>query len=147
MLHNARVWLYAAGGWLILAGLAHVAWHVWAYGLERAMIGQSAFAIGAMKQALSTDPLSPSLWGQFRSFSLGFGLLLLFAGCIDGVLAWTRAPRATIATFALFGTVFWTVAFLSFASMEPVIQPLTATAVAVPMHGIAWLTATHGRED
>ena len=146
MLHNARVWLYAAGGWLILAGLAHLAWHVWAYGLEQAMVGQSAFAMGAMKQALSTDPLRPSLWGQFRSFSLGFGLLLLFAGSIDAVLAWTRAPRATVASFTLFSTVFWTVAFLGFASMEPVIQTIAVSAVAVPMHGIAWLTATHGTE-
>lgn len=146
MLHNWRVWLYAAGGWLILAGIAHLGWHVWAYVMEQGMIGQTEFAMSAMKQALSTDPLQPSLWGQFRVFSASFGLLLLFAGCIDVVLAWTRAPRATTASFALFGTLFWTVAFLVFVAIDPVIQPILVSAVAVPMHTIAWLTATHGKE-
>jgi len=146
MLNNSRVWLYAAGGWLILGGVAHLGWHVWAYVMEQAMVGQSEFAMGAMKQALSTDPLRPSLWGQFRVFSASFGLMLLFAGCIDIVLAWTRAPLAMIASLSLLGTVFWTMAFLVFVAIDPVIQPILVSAVAVPMHTIAWLTATHGRE-
>lgn len=141
MLRNPRVWLYAAGGWLIVAGLAHTAAHVWTFVLENGMIGLREFAMNAMKQAQSTDPLRPSLWRTFRMFSISFGLLLLFAGFADVLLAWTKAPPRTLGAFALFGTVFWALAFVPFAFIDPVIQPIMIVAVAVPLHAIAYVTA------
>ncbi len=141
MLRNPRVWLVAAGGWLVLAGLAHAAAHVWYFVLENDMVGMREFAVDAMKQAESLDPLRPSLWRQFRAFSTGFGLLFVFAGVVDLVLWWSAAPLPTLRTFALASTLFWTVAFGLFALVDPVIQALLITAVAVPMHGIAFLTS------
>jgi hypothetical protein len=102
MLRNPRVWLYVAGGWLILTGLAHTGAHVWTFVLENGMVGLREFAMNAMKQAQSTDPLSPSLWRLMRTFSLSFSLLLLFVGSANILLAWTHAPARTLSAFSLF---------------------------------------------
>lgn len=142
MLRSPRVWLYAAGGWLIVTGLAHLSAHVWTFVLENGMVGQRDFAMNAMRQALSTDPLQPSMWRLFKSFSVSFGLLLIFAGAVDVVLAWTGAAPRTLRAFALLGTVFWTLAFVPYAFLDPVLQPILVALVAVPLHGIAFLTAS-----
>ncbi len=147
MLRNPRVWLYAAGGWLILAGLAHLGAHVGTFVLERGVVGQREFAMNAMKQAFSTDPLQPSMWQVFRSFSASFGLLLLFAGAVDVALAWTRAAARTIRSIALLATVFWTLAFVPYAFVNPVIQPIVVALIAVPLHGIAFLSAMAEEEE
>ena len=141
MLRNPRVWLYAAGGWLILTGLTHTGAHVWTFVLENGMVGLREFAMNAMKQAQSADPLSPSLWRLMRTFSVSFSLLLLFVGSANILLAWTRAPARTLRVFSLFCTVFWTIAFVPFAFIDPVIQPIIVSAVAVPLHALAYLTA------
>ena len=142
MLRNPRVWLYAAGCWLILTGLAHTAVHVWTLVMEEGMIGQTEFAMNAMKQAFSQEPLRPSMWRLYRVFSASFGLMLLFAGAADVLLAWTNAAPRTLKTFALFGTIFWTLAFIPYGFVDPVIQPIVIVTVAVPLHGIAYLTAS-----
>jgi hypothetical protein len=142
MLRNPRVWLYAAGGWLILTGLTHTAAHVWTFVLENGIVGVREFAMNAMKQAQSTDPLSPSLWRLMRTFSLSFSLLLFFVGSANIILPWTRAPARTLSAFSLFCTVFWTIAFVPFAFIDPVIQPIIVSVVAVPLHALAYLTAS-----
>ena len=142
LLRSPRVWLGVAGGWLILAGVAHTGSHIWTFVLEQGMVGQREFAMNAMKQAFSLDPLQPSMWSLFRSFSVSFGLLLLFSGTVDVVLAWTNAEPRTLRTFALLGTLFWTLSFIPYAFIDPVIQPIVIVVVAVPLHGIAYLTAT-----
>lgn len=142
MLRNPRVWLYVAGGWLIVSGLAHTAAHVWTFVLENGMVGLREFAMQAMKQAQSPDPLRPSLWRQFRMFSVAFSLLLFFTGTVDVLLARSVANRKTLRSFALLGTVFWTIAFVPFAFVDPVIQAITVSAVAVPLHALAYLTAS-----
>lgn len=141
MLRNPRIWLYAAGGWLIVAGVAHMVAHVWTFVLENGMVGQRDFAMNAMLQTLSTDPLQPSMWRIFKSFSVSFGLLLVFAGAVDVVLAWTDAAARTLRACSLLGTVFWTLAFIPYAFIDPVIQPILVAIVAVPLHGIAFVTA------
>ncbi len=143
MLRNPRVWMYAAGLWLVLTGLAHATAHVWSFVLEHEMYGMREFAMNAMKQAQSTEPLRPSMWRQFRAMSMGFGLLLLFAGAVDILLARTDAPHRTVAAFALFATAFWTAAFGLFAFVEPVLQGVLVCVVAVPLHAIAYTTAEH----
>lgn len=142
MLSNPRTWLYVAGGWLIVAGLAHFAAHTWTVVLENGMVGLRDFAMNAMKQARSPDPLQPSLWRQFRLFSVSFGLLLIFSGSVNVVLAWTRAPRTVVQAVTLFSTIFWTVAFVPFAFIDPVIQPIVIAAIAVPLHAIVYVTAS-----
>lgn len=142
MLRSPRVWLWAAGGWLVVAGLSHAAIHLWTFVLENGMVGLLDFAMNAAKQAQSPDLLRPSLWRQFRAFSASLAFLLLFAGGIDMVLAQTRAPAPVVRTLALFQTVFWTGAFGVFAFLDPVILPLLASVVAVPMHAIAYMTAS-----
>lgn len=147
MLRNPRLWLYVAGGWLLVAGAAHIALHVWGLVLEHGYgAGLRGFAMNAMKQAQSPDPLRPSLWRQFRAFSAAFGLLLVFAGGADLVLAAIPTPLRVIRAFTLFATVFWTVAFVPFALIDPVIQPMTVAIVAVPLHAIAYLTASMTEE-
>ncbi len=141
MLRSPRVWLVAAGGWLLLAALAHSAAHVWYYVLENDLVGMREFAVDAMKQAQSLEPLRPSLWRQFRAFSIGFGLLFWFAGAGNLLLWWTRVPADALRIFTLLATVFWTLAFGLFAFVDPVIQPMLVAGVAVPLHGIAFLTA------
>ena len=141
MLRNPRVWMYAAGGWLLLAGVAHGTAHVWMFVLENEFYGLRDFAMNAMKQAESLDPLRPSMWRQFRMFSVGFGLLFGFAGVVDILLVWTGASSRTMRAFALFATAFWTVAFSLFAFVEPVLQAILVSAVAVPLHAIAYITA------
>jgi hypothetical protein len=135
--------MYAAGIWLVLAGVAHTTAHVWSLVLENEMYGMREFAMNAMKQAQSTEPLRPTMWRHFRAMSMAFGLLLLFAGIADIVLAWTRAPDRTLAAFALVATAFWTVAFGLFAFVEPVLQGILVCVVAVPLHAIAYTTADH----
>jgi hypothetical protein len=142
MLRNPRVWLYAAGGWLIVTGLAHLGGHVWGFVLENGMVGQREFAMRAMKQAFSTDPLQPSLWRLMRALNAAFGLFLIFAGTVDVLLGWLDAPPRIKTAFTLFGTLFWTCTFTLFAFVDPVIQPLVIAMVAVPLHGIAWVTAS-----
>lgn len=98
--------------------------------------------MNAMKQAFSQDPLQPSMWRLFRSFSVSFGLMLVFAGGVDVLLAWTNAELRTMRTFALMGTLFWTLSFIPYAFIDPVVQPIVIAIVAVPLHGIAYLTAS-----
>src|SRR5690554_966140 len=142
MLRNPRVWAYAAGWWLIVAGLVQLASHVWGVHLEPAMLGQREFAMEAMKQAFGLEPLRPSLWRVHRMLGTSVGLLLVFAGLVPTVLAFSGAPGRVLASCALLGTVFWTVAFGYYAFVDPVILPLLAAGGAVPLHGILWLTAT-----
>lgn len=142
MLRSPRMWLWVAGGWLILGGLAHLGIHVWGFVLENDTAGGlRAFAMDAMKQARSPDPLRPSMWRQFRLYSASLALLFLFAGLVDVILVALAAPRRVVASVTLLQTVFWTVAFIPFAFVDPVLQPLAVVAVAVPLHGIAYLTA------
>ena len=147
MLRNPRVWMYAAGTWLVLTAIAHGIAHVWSFVMENEMYGMREFAMNAMKQAQSTEPLRPSLWRQFRAMSMGFGLLLLFAGMVDIVLAWTGAANRTLAAFSLLATAFWTVAFGLFAFVEPVLQGVLVCVVAVPLHAIAYTTAEQAARE
>lgn len=140
MLRNPRVWFYAAGGWLLLCAAAHATAHVWLFVLENEFYGLREFAMNAMKQAESPDPLRPSLWRHFRMFSVGFGLLMAFAGLTDLLLARPGVDDEIRRLFALMSTVFWTVAFGLFAFVDPVLQALLVAAVAVPLHGIAYVT-------
>lgn len=142
MLRNPRVWAFAAGGWLVLMGLAQLGLHVWGVALEQAMVGQRAFAMEAMKQAFFLEPLQPSLWRRHRMLSVSLGLFYLFAGSIPCILAWLRVEARVLSTVALFGTVFWTLTFVPYAFFDPVALPLATAAMAVPLHGTAWLTAT-----
>jgi hypothetical protein len=135
LLRNPRVWLWAAGLWLLLGALAHGAAHIWMFVMEQGFFGMREFAMNAMKQADSFDPLRPSLWRQFRMFSL------------DVVLAQTRASASVIRPVALLGTVFWTVAFGLFAFVDPVLQAILVAAVAVPLHAIAYVTAEQEARD
>jgi len=146
LIRSPRFWLYTAGAWLIALGLAHMAAHVWTFVLENGIGGLREFAMNAMKQANSSDPLTPSMWRLFRMLSVSFGLLLIFAGAANVVLAWSGAPLRTLRVFALFGTVFWTLAFIPFAFVDPVIQPIVAAVVAVPLHAIAYVTAAAAEE-
>lgn len=146
MLRNPRVWLYASGGWLIFAGIGHLGYHFWWVMLEHGMVGQREFAMNAMKQTFSLEPLEPSMWRVFRMLSANFGLMLIFAGAIDVILAWTNAAARTMRSIALFGTAFWTVAFIAVAFVDPVTEPLLVSIVAVPMHGIAYLLANESAE-
>jgi hypothetical protein len=147
LLRNPRVWLWAAGLWLLLGALAHGAAHVWMFVMEQGFFGMREFAMNAMKQADSFDPLRPSLWRQFRMFSISFGLLLVFTGALDVVLAQTRASASVIRPVALLGTVFWTAAFGLFAFVDPVLQAILVAAVAVPLHAIAYVTAEQEARD
>ncbi len=142
MLRNPRIWAFAAGGWLVLMGLAQLALHVWGVALEHAMVGQRAFAMEAMKQAFFLEPLQPSLWRRHRMLSVSLGLFYVFAGFVPCALAWLRVEARVLSTLALFGTVFWTLTFVPYAFFDPVALPLATAAIAVPLHGTAWLTAT-----
>ena len=142
MIHNPRFWLTVAGLWLIAAGCAHTAMHVWTFVLENGIGGLREFAVNAMKQAQSPDPLMPSMWRQFRMYSASFGLLLFFAGSINLLFARPDIPRSFQANVALLGTVFWTIAFIPYAFVDPVIQSIVVAFIAVPLHAIAYLTAT-----
>lgn len=147
MLRSPRFWLSIAGGWLVFAALAHTAAHVWFLVLENGMLGLREFTMNAMKQARSPDPLTPSMWREFRNYSSAFGLLLFFAGCADLLVARMDAPSRVRADFALYGTVFWTIAFIPWAFVDPVIQPLTVAIVAVPLHAIAYLVSMIEAEE
>lgn len=147
MLRNPRVWAFAAGGWLVLMGLAQLGLHVWGVALEHAMVGQRAFAMEAMKQAFFLEPLQPSLWRRHRMLSVSLGLFYVFAGAVPCVLAWLRVEPRVLSTMALFGTVFWTLTFVPYAFFDPVALPLITAAIAVPLHGTAWLTATLRRME
>jgi len=147
VLNNPRAWLRIAGGWLLLTGLAHLAAHTWGFVLENGMVGLREFAMNAMQQARSLDPLTPSLWRQFRLFSVSFGLLLLFAGAVNFLIASKSTGIETIRNYGLFATVFWTAAFIPFAFIDPVIQAIVVAVVAVPLHGIAYLTASQQAES
>jgi hypothetical protein len=142
VLRSPRFWLGVAGVWLVAAGLAHLVFHIWAYVLGNGVGGMREFAVAAMKQAQSPNPLRPSLWQQFRLFSVSFGLLQVFAGSANLVLAGSRPSNASLRAFALFATMFWTLTFVPFAFIDPVIQGLVVAMVAVPLHAIAYLTAT-----
>ncbi len=134
-------WLRTAGAWLLLAGLAHLGGHYWSLVLEHGSVGLREFAMTAMRQARSPDPLNPSMWRQFRLYSATLGMLLIFAGSVAVVLAAKSTPTATMRRYALTATVFWTAYFLLCVFVNPVIQPLVIAAVAVPLHGAAYLTA------
>ena len=139
--------MYAAGGWLLLCAAAHATAHIWLFVLENEFYGLREFAMNAMKQAESPDPMRPSLWRQFRMFSVGFGLLLAFTGLTTVLMAGERTTGETRRSFALLSTVFWTVAFGLFAFVDPVLQALLVSAVAVPLYGIAHVTAERATED
>lgn len=124
MLRNPRFWLAVAGSWLVVSGLAHTMYHVWTFVLENGVGGLREFAMNAMKQARSPDPLTPSMWRQFRMFSVSFGLLLFFSGGMNLLLSRITVSRAVLAHVALFGTLFWTIAFIPFAFVDPVIQSI-----------------------
>lgn len=141
MLRKPRTWLFAAGFWLIAAGLAHLGSHVWTYVLGNGMDGQRDFAMRAMKQSFSLDLLRPSLWRTFLAMSVSMALLFLFAGCVTVLLGWIRPPLRVLSGYALFSTVFWTVAFSAWLFVDPVIQPVLAAGVVVPVFGLAWMTA------
>ena len=142
VLRSSRLWLYVAGGWLILGAVAHLGYHVWGLVLENDVSGGlRAFAMQAMKQAQSPDPLRPSLWRVFRLFSVSLGLLWLFAGIIDLVAAFGDVPDRVRSMLSLTQTIFWTLAFVPFAFVDPVIQPMIVVGLAVPLHGIAYITA------
>jgi len=143
MLRSPRVWLYAAGGWLVLMGLVHTGVHVWTFVLENGLVGQREFAMNAMKQAYSLEPLQPTMWTTLRAFSVSFALLLLFSGSVCILLAWNGSSARVLRSYALLGTVFWTAAFIPFAFVDPVIQPIVIAVIAVPLHALAWLTADH----
>jgi hypothetical protein len=117
--------------------------HVWGVALEHAMVGQRGFAMEAMKQAFFLEPLQPSLWRRHRMLSVSLGRFFAFAGAVPCLLAWTRADDRILATMALFGTVFWTLTFVPYAFFDPVALPLVTVALAVPLHGTIWLTATY----
>jgi len=142
MLRNPRFWLAVAGAWLIVTGLAHTTGHVWTFVLENGIGGLREFAMNAMKQARSPDPLTPSMWRQFRMFSVSFSLLLFFTGGLNILISRIEAPRRVLAHVALFGTVFWTLAFIPFAFVDPVIQSIVVAFIAVPLHAIAYVAAT-----
>lgn len=142
-LRNPRVWCFAAGGWLVAMGLVQLGLHVWGVVFEHAMVGQRGFAMEAMKQAFSLEPLQPSLWRRHRMLSVSLGLFYVFAGAIPCLLAWMRAEPRVLAATTLFGTVFWTLTFVPYAFLDPVALPLATAAVAVPLHGTAWLAATY----
>ena len=57
-------------------------------------------------------------------FSVSFGLFFFFAGSVNVLLAWNSAPVRLVRTYALFATAFWTIAFVPFAFVDPVAQPL-----------------------
>lgn len=142
------MWLYVAGGWLVVGGLAHLGYHTWAFVLEnRTAAGLWEFAMNAMKQATSPDLLRPSMWSLFRIYGVGLGLLWLFAGTVDLVLAFSETPTRLLATLSFVQTAFWTLAFVPFGFMEPVAGPLAVVAIAVPLHGIAYLTASMDGRD
>lgn len=142
MLRNPRFWLAVAGAWLIVTGLAHTTAHVWTFVLENGIGGLREFAMNAMKQARSPDPLMPSMWRQFRMFSVSFSLLLFGTGGMNLLFSRIEAPRRVLAHVALFGTVFWTIAFIPFAFVDPVIQSIVVAFIAVPLHAIAYVAAT-----
>ena len=125
--------------------------YVWTLVLENGMEGQRAFAMNAMRQAFTDDPLGPTLWRTFRAYSLVLGLLLIFAGSVDVVLAAVRAPPATMRAIGLLATLFWTVTFVPIAFVDPVSIPLVACLLSVPLHGLAFFTADYevrtGRAD
>ena len=141
MLRSPRAWLYAAGGWLVLMGLVHTGVHVWMFVLENGLVGQREFAMKAMKQAYSLEPLQPTMWTTFRAFSVSFSLLLLFSGSVGVMLSWIGSSPRVLRSYALLGTVFWTAAFVPFAFVDPVILPIVIAMIAVPLHALAWLTA------
>ena len=140
MLRSPRAWLWVAGGWLILGGLSHLTWHVWGLVLENeTAAGLREFAMNAMKQAQSPDPLRPSMWSSYRLFSVSTGMLWILGGLLDVVFVTVDAPRRILGVLALVQTVFWTVAFAAYAFLDPLIQPLLVVAGAVPLHGIAYM--------
>ncbi|MEM7415255.1 MAG: hypothetical protein AAF389_07150 [Gemmatimonadota bacterium] len=141
MLRDARSWLRLAGAWLILAGLTQMGWHVWRLVLENGMIGLLEFAANAMRQARSLDPMRPTLWSQFRLFSVGLGLLYLFAGAVNLLLATADTDEGLLRRYALFATGFWTLAFVPFTLVDPIVQAWVVAAFAVPLHGSAVLVS------
>lgn len=84
------------------------------------------------------------MWLQFRMYSVSFGLMLFLAGSIDLLFARSDVPRRFQANIALLGTVFWTIAFIPYAFVDPVIQSIVVAFIAVPLHAIAYLTASVG---
>lgn len=126
-----------------MGALGHLGWHVWGVVLEHdTAAGLREFAMNAMKQARSLDPLQPSMWRVHRLYSLSLALLWLLGALVDLVFTAIRAPRRVLASLALLQTLFWTLAFIPFAFVDPVIQPLIFVGGAVPLHGIAYLTLT-----
>lgn len=142
-MRNPRFWCGAAGAWLLLMGVAQFVLHVWGVALEHAMIGQQDFAMQAMKQAFSLEPLQPSLWRRHRMLSASLGFFFVFAGAVPLLLTALRSDDRTVAAFSLLGTVVWTGAFVAYAFYDPVALPLVTAAMAVPLHGTAWLAATY----
>lgn len=143
MLLKPAFWLRVAAGWLLLCGVAHLAGHYWSLVLENGSVGMREFAMTTMRQVRSPDPLNPSMWRQFRLYSATLGLLLLFSGTVNWMLSARGTQISTMRRYALTATVFWTAYCMLCVFMEPVIQPLVIAAVAVPLHGAAFLTASY----
>lgn len=142
MLRSPRLWLGVAGGWLAFAGLGHLGYHVWGVVLENDFAGGlREFGMQAMKQAQSPDPLRPSMWRVYRVYSVSLAFLFLLGGLVDFTAARSAVPHSVKSSLALLQTIFWTAAFVPFALVDPVIQPLMVVAMAVPLHGIAYITA------
>jgi hypothetical protein len=72
--------------------------------------------------------------------------MLFLAGSINLLFARSDIPRRFQANVALLGTVFWTIAFIPYAFVDPVIQSIVVAFIAVPLHAIAYLTATVSEE-
>ena len=72
---------------------------------------------------------------------LGFGLWALFASAVSFLLARSDASPRLLASFSLLSTVFWTLAFVAWVFVDPVLPPILAAAGVVPLYGLAWLTA------
>ena len=143
VLRSSRLWLYVAGGWLILGAVAHLGYHVWGLVLENDVSGGlRAFAMQAMKQAQSPDPLRPSLWRVFRLFSVSLGLLWLFAGIIDLVAAFGDVPDRVRSMLSLTQTIFWTLAFVPFAFVFDPGVLAQGTAAQIGFSALSLLVST-----
>jgi len=136
------VWAWAAGGWLILAGLTQGGLHLWQIVGEHGMVGLLEFAMNAMKQAFLREPLEPSLWRRHRMLSASLAFFFVGTGAVPCLLAGLGAPHRVLAGTALFQTTFWTSVFMFYAFSDPVLLPLVTSAVAAALHGTLWLAAT-----
>ena len=141
MLRSPSFWLRLAGGWLLIAGVAQLAIHLWSYALGHELVGLRELAMEAMRQARTTEPLAPSLWQIFRANGVTVGLLTGFLGVVPLLLAGPGAAPELRSSYAVAATVLWTVAFLLIALSDPVLLPMLTAGLAVPLHGLVYVTS------